>query len=182
MSRRTSVNLPEDYISWLGPQLRDGHGNPDKSYWDLLVLMFERPFGFVIPMDENRTVDGLDLRVEFAHSVHIHPSAMEPLGPCSFLEVLIGLSRRLGFVAGGRPPGWAWVLLGNLGLQRMSDPISQYKNRKVQEIMAAVIERTYLPDGTGGFFPLTRPDEDQTQVELWYQLNAYVIGELHPEH
>jgi hypothetical protein len=63
----------------------------------------------------------------------------------------------------------------------MSDPFTQPKQRKVQEIMDTVINRTYLPDGTGGFFPLIRPDGDQTQIELWYQLNAYV-EELHPEH
>lgn len=181
MSRRSDVTLPEDYLRWLEPQLRDEHGNPDKSYWELLKIMFERPFGFVIPLDENRLVDGLDLRVEFAHEVHIRPSAMEPLGPCTFLEVLIGLSRRLAFVAGGGAPGWAWQLMGNIDLHRMSDPVTRHKERKIQEIMTAVIDRTYLPDGRGGFFPLAWPDDDQTQVELWYQLNAYV-GELHPEH
>lgn len=181
MTRRNSVNLPEDYIRWLEPQLRDEHGNPEKTYQDLIGIMFEKEFGWVIPMDQNRLVDGMDLRVEFAHEVHIHPSAMEPLGPCSFLEVLIGLSRRMAFVAGGLAPGWAWQLLSNLELHRFSDPITRTKHRKVQEIMDTVISRRFAPDGTGGFFPLAWADGDQTQVELWYQLNAYV-EELHPEH
>ncbi len=182
MPRRNSVNLPEDYLRWLEDQLRDEQPE-DKTYRDLIQVMFEREFGWVdsIPLDENRLVDGLDLRVEFAYHVHIRPDDMKPLGPCSFLEVLIALSRHLAFVAGGEAPGWAWVLLGNLELQRMSDPLNAPKRRRVEEVMEKVISRTYLPDGTGGFFPLAWSDDDQTRIELWYQLNNYV-QELHPEH
>ena len=181
MSRTTSPDLTEDYLRWLEPQLRDEYGNPGKTYWDLLNVMFEKEFIWVNPMDENRAVDGLDLRVEFAHEIHIRPTRMRSLGPCSFLEVLIALSRRMAFTAGGLAPGWAWHLLGNLELHRMSDPLSRPKYRKVQEIMEVAIRRTYSPDGVGGFFPLAWPEEDMTQIELWYQMNAY-IGELHPEH
>jgi len=37
-----------------------------------------------------------------------------------------------------------------------------------------LIWRDYHADGRGGFFPLTNPDTDQTKVEIWYQMNAYV--------
>jgi hypothetical protein len=181
MSRTTSPNLIEDYLRWLEPQLRDEHGNPDRTYWDLLNAMFEKKFEWVLPMDENRMVDGLDLRTEYIHEAHIRPTSMRSLGPCSFLEVLIGLSRHMSFLAGGSAPGWAWHLLGNLELHRMWDPLSRPKYNKAQEIMDTVIFRKYSPDGTGGFFPLAWPEEDMTQIELWYQMNSYV-GELHPEH
>lgn len=173
--------LKEDYLRWLEPQLRDEHGNPRKTYWDLLNVMFEKEFIFVVPMDDNRIADGLDLRVEFARERRLRPYALNSLGPCSFLEVLIALSRHLAFTAGGEAPGWAWQLLGNLELHRMTDPLTRPKHRKVQEVMDTVIWRTYAPDGTGGFFPLAFSDDDQTKIELWYQLNAYV-EELHPEH
>jgi len=181
MSRTTSPNLTEDYLRWLEPQLRDEHGNPSETYWDLLNVMFEKEFRCVIDMDENRMADGMDLRVEFAHEHRMRPTRLRSLGPCSFLEVVIALSRHMAFLAGGSAPGWAWHLLGNLELQRMSDPLSRQKYKKVQEIMEVAIRRKYSPDGTGGFFPLAWPEEDMTQIELWYQLNAY-IGELHPEH
>lgn len=132
-------------------------------------------------MDDNRLVDGLDLRVEFARETHIRPRTMDNLGEGSFLEVLIGLSRQLAFIAGGEAPGWAWQLLSNLELHRLSDPLTTPKQRKAEEIMRVAMERTYSPDGTGGFFPLAWPDGDQTQIELWYQMNAFV-EELHPEH
>jgi len=180
MTQKTR-NLTEDYLRWLENQLRDEHSNLNKTYWDLTNFMFETKFVVVVPMDENRLVDGTDLRVEFARMIRVAPVKMERLGPSSFLEVLIGLSRRLEFNAGGSAPGWAWQLLDNLELTRMSDPLTRHKRNRAAEIMDMVMQRKYAPDGTGGFFPLAWPDDDQTQLELWYQLNAY-IEELHPEH
>lgn len=177
----TSTTLTEDYLHWLEPQLRDEHGNPDRSYWDLLNIMFETEFVWQVPNDDNRLVDGMDLRAEFSHEFRVSRSKMLALGPCSFLEVLIGLSRRLAFAAGGSAPGWAWQLLNNLELHRMADPLSPAKQNKVRDILETVIWRNYSPDGTGGFFPLAWPDEDQTKVEIWYQMSAYT-DELHPEH
>src|SRR3954465_2609214 len=150
MSRTTKLDLREDYLHWLEPHIRDD--NDDKSYWGLLNLMLDTEFTWFVNMDDNRLVDGLDVRVEFARETHTRLKAMDSLGPCSFLEVLIGLSRRLAFSAGGQAPGWAWQLLSNLELHRLSDPLTPPKQRKAQEIMRMVMERTYSPDGTGGFF------------------------------
>jgi hypothetical protein len=63
----------------------------------------------------------------------------------------------------------------------MADPLDRRKARKAEEILDAVIWRTYLPNGQGGFFPLIDFEEDQTQVELWYQMSAF-IREMHPEY
>lgn len=175
-------SLSGDYLRWLGPQIRDEESQV--QYWDLVSLLYEKEFVWTIHNDENRLVDGMDLRAEYSRvrgSSRGVINEMRALGPCSFLEVLIGLSRRLEFAAGGNAPGWAWILLGNLGLHKMVDPLNKRKIQKVDDILDAVIWRTYNPDGTGGFFPLAWPDEDQTQIELWYQMAAY-IEELHPEH
>lgn len=183
MSRRTNEELREDYLRWLEPQLGGEYNTEGKTYWGLIHLMFDTPFFFVesIPLDENRLQDGLELRVYFANENRLTPRTMQRLGPGSFLEVLIGLSRRLAFAAGGDAPGWAWELLSNLELNRLTDPLTPARQRKAQEIMHVAMAREYLPDGTGGFFPLAWPDGDQTQVEIWYQMNAFV-EELHPEH
>lgn len=188
MSRKTDPLLRDEYLHWLEPQLRDEHGRPDKTYEGLLNVMFDKAFTSPIPMDENRLVDGKDLRVEFAQTVRGSnrvklnvTDALLNMAPISFLEVLIALSRRLAFTAGGEAPGWAWQLLANLELDRMWDPLTRPKHVRIREIMDKAISRTYLPDGTGGFFPLAWPDDDQTRIELWYQLNSYA-EELHPEH
>lgn len=176
----SSHSLSEDYLRWLEPQIRDENDNPKRSYWDLLNMMYEKEFVWLVPNDDNRIEDGLALRVEFCYAQHIRPNALKNLGPCSFLEVLIALSRRLSFAAGGNSPGWAWQLVTNLELDKMWDRLSRPKRSQVTDILDACIWRTYLPDGCGGFFPLAWADDDQTQIEIWYQMADY-IEEIHPE-
>lgn len=182
---RTEANtkLRDDYIHWLADQLREESDDNGHTYRELIELMFDKPFVFTIQMDENRVEDGLALRTEFgyAHYSRATHKQMERLGPCSFLEVLIGLSRRLSFNAGGSALGWAWQLMGNLDLHEKFDPLTLSRAVEAEEIMDTVIRRSYSPDGTGGFFPLTRSDDDQTRIELWYQMHSY-INEMHPRH
>lgn len=180
---RTSraADIRTEYVHWLEQQLKDENSRGTATFWGLANLMFDTEFTWTHPMDENRVVDGMDLRAEFSHIAPVGRANMLALGPVSFLEVLIGLSRKMAFVAGESAPGWAYVLLQNLGLEKAYDPLSRRKQNQAQTTMATVMSRSYNPDGTGGFFPLSWPDGDQTQVELWYQLNAY-IAELHPEH
>jgi len=183
MSRTTIDRIHEvrgEYLTWLEDQLRDEY-SPTGEYWGLVNLMFDKEFTWSVPHDDNRIADALQLRNEYSDEKHVRRAQMRRLGPCSFLEVLIGLSRRLAFTAGGKAPGWAWVLLTNLELDKMIDPLSPRKINKINDIMDTVIQRTYSPDGQGGFFPLAYPDDDQTRIELWYQLNSFV-EELHPEH
>src|SRR3954453_1128661 len=113
--------LAEDYLRWLEPQIRDEYSNQNRTYWELLNMMMAKDFGWFVPNDDNRIMDGLDLRAEYCFTHHIHPNSLQDLGRGSFLEVLIGLSRRVAFDAGGPPCGWAWQLLQNLELHRMSD-------------------------------------------------------------
>ena len=171
--------LTEDYLRWLAPQIRDVNKSP--TFWDLFTAMFEKEFEWFVPNDDNRLQDGLDLRAEFCYANHIRAGSLKSLGPARFLEVLIGLSRRMSFNAGGSSQEWAWQFVVNLELNRMSDPLGRRRLHRVNDILDTVIRRTYTPDGVGGFFPLAWPDEDQTQKELWYQMAAY-IDELNPDH
>lgn len=172
--------LTEGYFRWLSSQVRDEEATP--SYGGLFNVMFQKEFEWTIPNDENRNGDGLDLRAEYCYANHIREGSLRSLGPrARFLEVLIGLSRRLKFAAGGTAQGWAWVLVTNLELHRMRDPMGPRRAEKADGILDTVIWRNYDPDGCGGFFPLAWPDEDQTRVELWYQMAAFIY-ELHPEH
>lgn len=187
----SSHPLTEDYLRWLEPQIRedDGLSNPNREFWGLLALMYEKEFRPLVANDDNRWMDGLELRTEFCNDFRVRMSARRrepyrsfldkelPNPPCSFLEVLIGISRRFSFTAGGSAPGWAWVLLNNLNLHRMADPLSRGKARRAADIIEVCTSRNYEPDGSGGFFPLQDPQEDQRQVEIWYQMAAY-IGEM----
>src|SRR5437763_14514406 len=86
--------LAEAYFRWLVSKVQeDGHSR--NTYWDLLQVLFRTEFIWLVPNDDNRIVDGLDLRVEFLKSQRRRGSP-EQLGPfCSVLEVLVGISERL---------------------------------------------------------------------------------------
>jgi len=174
-------SLAEDYLQWLEPQIRDEFVNRGATYRHMLECMFDKDYVWLVPNDDNRLQDGLDLRAEFCFSHNVQPDHVLTHKPSSFLEVLIGLSRRLAFVAGGTPQGWAWQLIVNLELPNMTDPLSRYKVRKLNDIMDTTIFRTYQPNGLGGFFRLSWPERDMRKVELWYQMAAY-ISEIHPEY
>lgn len=167
MTRR----FEELYLEWLYAQVYT-EGN---SYWGLMHLLYEKEFVWIIANDDNRIADGLDLRVEFMHSMGNPLEHDLRMGRgCSALEVLIGLSRRLSFLAEGDPAHWAWRLLENLGLREMLDPLSVEDKEQVDHILETLIWRNYGADGSGGFFPLAWPEADQRRIELWYQMNAYV--------
>lgn len=158
-----------EYLSWLSDQIAVPVGN--RTYNQLFAELHNKEFVWLIPNDDNRLADGLELRSEF---FDVRGGSVGEEG-ASVLEVLIGLSRRLAFTADGDPEAWAWRLIQNLELNKFWDPLKSAS--KVQDLdnrLETLIWRTYHSDGQGGFFPLAWPEEDQRRVELWYQLNAYV--------
>ncbi len=144
----------------------------EKTYLDLFERMHNLEFVWTVPNDDNRVQDALDLRSEFEQKF----SGRLNLGGATCLEVLISLSHQIAFIASGNDHSrqWAWTLLKNLGLLKFSDPLTLDKADQVDRILHDLVWRDYRKDGKGGFFPLQNPDTDQTKVEIWYQMNAYV--------
>ena len=128
-----------------------------------------------MPNDDNRATEGQDLREEFLETsgIDIVDENWMTLG-CSFLEMLIALSRRLDFETSAGAREWFWCLLDNLELRHLTDAVD-IPPESIDEKINAVIWRTYSFNGRGGLFPLRHPAKDQRQVELWYQLNAYLL-------
>jgi hypothetical protein len=158
--------VEQQYFEWLISQI---NVQGTRTFYDLFEVLFTIEFDWTVPHDKNRTQDGLDLRIEFFNGQKIRLNKR-----ATVLEVIIALSRRLAFIAGGRAEDWAWQLLTNLRLNKMTDPFTENKARKVNNILETLIWRQYREDGSGGFFPLNWPDQDQTQVEIWYQMQKYV--------
>jgi hypothetical protein len=157
-----------DYFLWLIAQIGIPQRNRN-TYNDLFMRLYETEFVWIVPHDDNRLQDGIELRYEF-DGKNIDFSDM----PVSMLEVLIALSRRVAWTTDRSPEFWAWQLLDNLRLTKSSDPLVGRKAERVEEVLEAVIWRTYDQDGNGGFFPLKYPRDDQTKREIWDQMNAYV--------
>lgn len=156
--------LEQKYLTWLEHQVSAHNG---RSYWELLECMHNKEFIWIIPNDDNRVADGLDVRNEFFRTHGVYSRG------CSVLEVLIGISRRLEFILGGDPRQWAWKLIEHLELHKMSGHIGRVRANQIDDILETLIWRTYAPDGGGGFFPLAWPKQDQRKIEIWYQMAAW---------
>ena len=158
------------YFKWLCNRV---HIPVDRGTYDAVFhVMFATEYVWVIGNDDNRISDGRLLR-----QVYLNGSQENIYDePVKFLEVLLGLSERVAFLVNEEPGDWAWKLMTNLGLDAFPDPFEPTDSltSRVAEILERVVWRTYNPDGNGGFFPLTNPEEDQRRVEIWYQMTAYI--------
>lgn len=172
-----SEPLDEQYLTWLYARIGSVKEiRPSKKYWSLARQLFTKEFVWIIPNDDNRVEDGRDLRYRFLHDRTERPDEDWMSLGCSFFELVLGLAQRLSFEAEGDPRDWFWELLGNVGLAGYDDAnINAISSPQIDEIMDRIIWRTYDFDGRGGFFPLKEPQEDQREVELWYQISAYIL-------
>lgn len=166
-----SRSLEGDYFNWLYSLVAStSNPNPSRSYFQLLEMMHTKRFTWFIPNDDNRVEDGLELRYEYRNG------PLETEDCCSFLEMLIALSRRAGFETDQDPAEWFWHLTDNMGLRQYSDEVfMDSEPGEVRYILDRVVDREYDRNGHGGLFPLQNPSGDQTKVELWYQLSSYLL-------
>lgn len=173
--------LDERYFVWLYNQVADpAIKDRNLTYWKLIKQLYVRPFAWFVSLDVNRSEDGKQLRIEFLRQEGLHRDSVDPdwveLG-CSILELTIAMSIRLRNQVDpdSSLAYWFWeVLMTNIDLRHCSDGAG-FESCDVDETLDRVIFRRYEPDGTGGFFPLEHPKQDQRGLELWDQLNAYVI-------
>lgn len=174
--------LDEQYLTWLYRQVASiSLKNPARTYWSLARQLYTKEFVWLVPNDDNRVEDGRDLRYEFIDDADIYdaPNEWIDLG-CSFLEMLIGVSRRLSFEGEkGTPSEWFWMIMENIQLDRVTDQIYSRNpdtiGAEIDDILERIIWRQYDYDGLGGLFPLRMPVEDQREIEMWYQMSAYLL-------
>lgn len=171
--------LDELYFKWLYRQVAsDRLKDPTRTYWSLLRLLYSKEFVWFVPNDDNRVEDGRDLRYEFVKNAEIEEPDHDWLNlGCSFLEMLIALSKRCAFEDEGNYKQWFWHLIDNLNLGAFCDAHFRTKKQQyyVDEVMETVIWRNYRGDGRGGLFPLHHPEQDQREIEIWYQLSCYLL-------
>lgn len=170
--------LDDLYLEWLYNQVASVKQRiKARSYWSLFRQLYRKEFVWTVPNDDNRVEDGRDLRWDFIRANDIQNAEASWMRlPCSMLELLIGLSRRLEFEDDRPAKEWFWILLGNLELDQCTD--ARYNEQIdvwVDTVLDKVIWRKYDRNGRGGLFPLQFSSRDQRKVELWYQLCAYLL-------
>lgn len=177
MSLSKQLNFSQRYKAWLFRSWGF------EGYSQLFDILHSTEFVWKLPMDSNRGSDGRHLRVLYEDISNTSMDVEELEYPCSFLEMLIALAETMNSVVyqpgtGKDAKYWLWLMLDNIGLGDCDDiwfdetanPSSFVQNR-IDDVML----RRYSPNGEGGIFPLYEPKQDQRDVELWYQLNNYVI-------
>lgn len=170
--------IDDRYFEWLYAKFGAvSNRNPARSYWNLFRLLYSREFVWMVPNDDNRVEDGKALRYEFINEQGtdgVDVLWLE-LG-CSTLEMLVALAGRASYETSKEPGEWIWKFMQNLNLVRYTDDTwTERAAASVERKIDALVYRTYSPTGHGGLFPLRNPVEDQRNVELWYQMSAYLL-------
>ena len=157
------------YFGWLVRKTCDDR----PEHVALMKILHKKVFYSLIENDDNRAADGIALREDYAREkMGNEPVSMED--PCSVLEMLIALAIRMEFMLSDykhsdRTDKWFWEMITNLGLGHYPDT-----EIPTDEIIENFIMRKYNTNGKGGLFPLKRNHDDQRNVEIWYQLAAYI--------
>ena len=172
--------INDEYFEWLFDLVCDGRFSKETSYRKLLMFLHNTPFRYSILRDENRAHDGIDLRRRFSllqsHDGEYFAEYLD--GPCSVLEMMIGLAIRCeeAFMDdtkyGNRTAQWFWEMINNLGLGSMID--IRFNKLVATDIIQRFLDRDYEPDGKGGLFTIKHCNRDLRNVEIWYQMCWYL--------
>lgn len=180
-SNYSSNETANNYFEWLCSII--DVNMEDRTYWFLAGTLHKKEYYWSVPNDDNREVDGLRLRDEF-DIVSDERFDLRDLHsqPCTMLEVLIGLARRMADLTAelcdpDHTREWFWVIIRNLDLEKFTDDeyFDYGGTPRVNFLLDQVLGRTFKRSGKGGLFPLKYPKKDQRKVEIWYQMCAYLL-------
>jgi hypothetical protein len=170
------------YFTWLST-LAFPNEEFQKSYSNLLTQLYETPYKWdrTQPLDENRYVDGLNLRETFAYKTKLPEdivySSIE--GPCSMLEMLCALGVRIdndimANTATGYDHGYYWIqeMMRNLGVLRYEN--SYWNSGAVATIISDFHAKNYSADGLGGLFYIPNSQRDLRTMNIWDQMCYYI--------
>lgn len=168
--------IRESYFKWL---IDDVLGEPSirESHLYLARALFKKEFYWIVVNDENRAVDGRLLRDEYTDKTGMDVTDILAC-PCSVLEMLIALAVRIACdimpdVYSQDVAYWFWLMITNLKLDGFDD--RGFDMEYVDYILEKFMERDYDYEGFGGLFPRKNATEDQSKVEIWYQMQGYFL-------
>jgi hypothetical protein len=172
-------SIEEAYFRWLYDLVYEiWDPRSAQSFTVISSLMHQVIFTPLVPYDENRVADAAELRNEFlktAYKAGPAETANIMIPDASVFEVLIELGRKADFMVPLTAKVWFQIFVENLKLDKYTDQFCLTRSTwPVERAINRFNNRTYRADGNGGIFPLRRPKHDQREVELWYQMGAYM--------
>ena len=178
---RESIYAPEfdraEYYKWLCQKIYDPSYSEDFELTLRVLFDMDYIWSWRIPKDENRAVDGINLRDEFADICGVDYIPSESWG-CTVLEMLIALSIKIEerindlSYSVDNPAKWFWEFCYNLDILRdNADYISQQVNYW--------LNRQIGPKGEGSPFPIKyHHGTSMTKADIWLQINYYLSERL----
>lgn len=163
--------LDTHYLEWLYSQIDIPMR---KNYSSLIQALYQTEFIWTIDFDYNRAEDGKGLRRDFSLD-ELRSDVPRPWmeQECSMLEMLVSLAQRTALLLDGKTTSFFWRMVENCGLSELDD--ENFDEEVFYDIVDTINDREYDYDGSGGgLFPLNAPSADQRNVELLYQMYAYV--------
>lgn len=156
-----------------------------ERYSELLYILYNIEYRWSIRQDESRATEGIMLRDEYYLSSNMEEYwVLDWDGPCSVLEALIPLARRMDDIltdefTGDRSRVWFWRFIENLGLRpydnnHLLNDIYDACEYDVQLIVNKWLDREFEFDGTGSIFPVPGAVGDQREISTIYQMYNYV--------
>lgn len=174
-----SEPLENLYFNWLYAKVVRPVPNatPSNTYYNLLKVLHNTEFVWLLSGDDNRAEDGKELRREFLIMAEI-PDHLEwrTMTPCSFLEMLIAFAKRAELNSETTLREWFWEMLENINLAAFCDA-HEIDPSEIEEVLEHMMWRQYPPNGDGSLFPLNTLDSDQTQQEIWHQFCDYLVDQ-----
>lgn len=151
----------------------------DEDYTYLLRELFGIEFYSIVKYDEDRGMDGLALREEWAEGVRFLGSL--DFGNANMLEVLIGIAKRIEFKLFGTEyyDEWDyvkifWDLINNLGFSEMFGDISRYVFDEIRENVTHFLNRDYFRHKNSNIFRFENEPKDLRKLNIWTQMGLYI--------
>jgi len=168
------MTVKDEYFDWMCEQVNA------KDYNKLLSLLNDEVFYYTLPLDDNRLLDGIELRYAFGDECGVPKTVIDEVfynDKCSVLEMILGLAMRIentimsDWDFGDRTQIWFWMMIKSLGLYEMTD--SEFDVRYCMDVVDTFLKREYDPDGSGGLFHLPNINEDMRKIDIWFQMCMY---------
>jgi len=172
------MNEPLDnlYFNWLCAKvIQLENSTPSLKYDRLLRELHSTEYVWLIPGDDDRSEDGVELRWHFLQETGLGDDLSWEHLPCSAFEMLLAFSKRAEFATDVPYIEWFWEFIGNLGLKDFNDAADGWS--RVPEILYIFIWRQYDYCGNGGICPVSSSTRDQTEVDVWYQFCDYLVDQ-----
>lgn len=149
------------------------------NHTNLSYILLDHEFTY-LPMDENRSVDGLDLRKRFCLETHNDICKLNSIMPsyCTIFEMILALAFRANDILpisnanGNGESNWFEKMLTNMGLYDFTN--DRFDIKLVEYKLNHFLEREFNANGSGSLFTFDTAKEDMRIVDIWTSMCWYI--------